>query len=156
MGEGGPDRLAFNRNSRAPPLEAGGSAEFGALKTADREPVGAIAPCDLVDSCGKRIGVACSVGAARAATDPIPTLPPREPPPPRCALAASIVSASAARAAARISDGLRSVLIEILITSNTLGKLSSRPFPQSGVCKVVTLPTGADEEIEDSPHSGAG
>jgi hypothetical protein len=103
-------------------LEAGGSAEFGALKTADREPVGAIAPCDLVDSW--RIGIACSVGAARTATDPapacIPTLPLREPPPPRCALAGSIVSASAARAAARISDGLRSVLVEIVITSMPL------------------------------------
>ena len=37
VGEGGADTLKFNRNSRAPALEAGGSAEFGAaLKTADR------------------------------------------------------------------------------------------------------------------------
>ena len=71
VGEGGPDRLEFKKNSRAPALEAGGSGEFGALKTADREPVDATAPGDLVDGCGKRIGIPCAVGAARTAVDPI-------------------------------------------------------------------------------------
>jgi hypothetical protein len=68
----------------------------------------------------------------------------------------SIVSASAATAAARISGGLRCVFVNMVVTSNSLGKLSGRPRTRSGVRDVVAILTGADEEIEDSPHCGAG
>jgi len=137
--------FVFNSNSRAPALVVGGSADFGAVETADREPVDATGPFDLVDSCGKRIGVPCSVGAARTAADPItpaciPALLPREPPPPRCALAESIVSANAARATAKTSDGLRSVLVNMMVPSDTLGELSTVPAPQSGAQRVADAP----------------
>jgi hypothetical protein len=119
-----------SRAAAAAAPDALGSADFGAVETADRnEPVGATALVAPVDSCGKRMGVACSVGAARTASDPlnparIPALPAREPSPPRCALAESIVGASAPRAAIRVSHDLRSVHVNMMVPSDTLCKLS--------------------------------
>jgi hypothetical protein len=133
-GVGEVDMSEFNSSScRALALETGGSADF--------EPVDATAPTALVDCCGRRIGDPCwprSVGAARTAVDPVNparalALPPRDPPPPR-ALAEPIVSANAARAATRTSDGLRSVHVNMMTRSHTLGELSPLRVRGSTMC----------------------
>ena len=131
------DRVEFNRRAAAAAApDARGSADFGAVETADLdELVDATAPVALVDCCGKLLGVPC-VGALRMASDPvnpprIPGLPAREPSPARCALAESIVSASAAKLATRISDGLRSVHVNIMVPLDTPGELSDRPCAQA-------------------------
>jgi hypothetical protein len=133
----------FNSNNTAPALEAGGSADFGAVETADRsEPVDPTAPTALVDCCGKRIGAPCwprNAGATRTAEDPVNparalALPPREPP---RAVAESIVSANVARAATRISDGLRSVHVNMVARSITS---SASLRPESGALQGADAP----------------
>src|SRR5262249_17292514 len=142
----------FKEGTTTPPsAETGGSVDFGAVETADPdEPVDATAPVAPVE----RIGIPCwpcNVEVARKLVDPVnpartPALLPREPPPPRCALAESMVSASAARAATRISDGLRSRHVNMMAPSDTIGEPSGHSrAPVRPSTKVLMLLVGADE-----------
>jgi hypothetical protein len=127
-------------NVRAAPFETagGGSPDFGAVTVA----AALVIP---IDCCGRRINIPCwtCVGAMCAVdADParIPAPPPLEPPlrepPPSCALAGSIVSASIARAAISSNNELANLHVNMTVPAF----YSVLPFSLSSWSNSIRIP----------------